>query len=193
MPVESLVETALRDPDPDGTARWQAIAALHERGDLETFTAARRLCGGPTTAERMLGVDILGRLGFVDRSLPILRFMAASEDDPMVLHSVLIAFGHLRDRRALPSAISLSEHPDAGVRYGAAYALPNIMGDRPDPAGMAALRRLAADPDDDVADWACLGVALVSGAAGARSPGSAGRGLTAGGEVQDVRGQVLDP
>ncbi|WP_326819363.1 HEAT repeat domain-containing protein [Streptosporangium sp. NBC_01756] len=174
--VESLIETALRDQDQDGTIRWHAITLLHARGDLQTFLAARRLCAGETVSERMLGVDILGRLGFVERSLPVLRFLAASEDDCMVLYSVLIAFGHLRDRRALPSVIALGEHPDRRVRYGAAYALPNIMGSPPDPMGLAALRRLIRDPDDDVADWACLGLAL-----------STGR------EVEDVRRQVLDP
>ncbi|MGV9774079.1 HEAT repeat domain-containing protein [Streptosporangium sp. NPDC003464] len=174
--VESLIETALRDQDHDGTIRWHAITMLHARGDLETFTAARRLCAGDSAAERMLGVDILGRLGFVDRSLPVLRFLAASEDDRMVLYSVLIAFGHLRDRRALPSVIALGEHVDPRVRYGAAYALPNIMGSPPDPMGLAALQRLAKDPDDDVADWARLGLAL-----------------STGGEVDDVGGQVLDP
>ncbi|GAA3443525.1 HEAT repeat domain-containing protein [Planomonospora venezuelensis] len=172
VPVSSLIEEALRDPDQDGTARWQAITALHERADLETFTAARRLCGGGSAAERMLGIDVLAGLGFTDRSLPVLRYLAASEDDPMVLYSVLIAFGHLRDPRALPSVITLSEHPDAGVRYGAAYALPNIVGSPPDPAGLAALRRLAADPDDDVADWACLGMALVGGSPPAENGGA---------------------
>ncbi|MFC4058588.1 HEAT repeat domain-containing protein [Planomonospora corallina] len=159
--VASLIEAALEDPDHDGAVRWQAITLLQQRGDLETFTAARRLCAGETEAERMLGVDILGRLGFTDRSLPVLRFLAAAEDDPMVLYSVLIAFGHMRDRRALPSVIELSEHPDAGVRYGAAYALPNIVGRPPDPAGLDALRRLTSDPDEDVADWACLGMTLL--------------------------------
>jgi HEAT repeat protein len=174
--VESLIETALQDQDHDGTIRWQAIAVLHARGDLETFTAARRLCAGDTASERMLGVDILGRLGFTDRSLPVLRFLAASEDDCMVLYSVLIAFGHLRDRRALPSVIALGEHADPRVRYGAAYALPNIMGNPPDPMGLGALRRLSRDPDHDVAEWARLGLAL-----------STGR------EVEDVRRQILDP
>ncbi|SNS93265.1 HEAT repeat-containing protein [Streptosporangium subroseum] len=174
--VESLIETALRDQDQDGAIRWQAINELQKRGDLETFTAARRLCSGKTPAERMLGVDILGRLGFVGRSLPVLRSLSVREDDCLVLYSVLIAFGHLRDRRALPSVIALAEHADPRVRYGAAYALPNIMGNPPDPTGLSALRRLINDPDDDVADWACLGLAL-----------STGR------EVENVRGQLLDP
>jgi HEAT repeat protein len=177
--VDELIQAALADEDPDGPSRWQAIAALQQRGDLETFTAARRLCAGTTAAERVLGVDILGELGcgrpFTDKTIPVLRYLAASEDDTSVLYSVLIAFGHLRDPRALPSVIELSTHPQATVRYGAAYALPNILGRPADPTGLAALRRLAADPDEDVADWASLGIAL------------------AGGHADDVRRQVLDP
>ncbi|MEU1733497.1 HEAT repeat domain-containing protein [Streptosporangium sp. NPDC020145] len=187
--VETLIETALRDRDQDGTIRWKAIAMLHERGDLETFTAARRLCAGNTATERMLGVDILGRLPFVDRSLPVLRFLAAAEDDCMVLYSVLIAFGHLRDGRALPSVVTLSEHEDSRVRYGVAHALPKIIGAPPDPAGLAVLERLTGDPCEDVAEWARLGLALSTG----REIEGGGWEGSAGGEVDDVGRHVLDP
>ncbi|MET9066760.1 HEAT repeat domain-containing protein [Streptosporangium sandarakinum] len=191
-PVAALIETALRDQD-DGEVRWHVIGLLGERHDLETLAAARRLCDGGTVAERTLGADILGRLGLPDRSLPILRALAAREEDRTVLYSVLIAFGHLHDRRALPSVIRLSEHPDSRVRYGAAYALPNIVGRPPDPTGLTALRRLAADPDDDVAEWACLGLALSTGGAVDDGRPAGGGRRSAGGEVDDVRGDVLDP
>ncbi|MFC4529754.1 HEAT repeat domain-containing protein [Sphaerisporangium dianthi] len=163
--VGELIAVALEDDDPDGPARWKAVDALHARGDLETFTEARRLCASDSRAERVLGVDILGELGtpqrpFVDKTLSVLRYLAASDDDVRVLHAVLIAFGHLRDQRALPSVIELSTHPDPTVRYGAAYALSHVVGRPPDPAGLAALRRLATDPDEDVADWAALGLIL---------------------------------
>lgn len=164
MATRDLIETALADADPDGPVRWHVISVLQEQGDLEAFTQARRLCAGESVAERLLGVDIMGRLcAFKDRTLTVLRFLAASESEPMVLYSVLIAFGHLGDPRSLPSVIELAEHADPRVRYGAAYALPNIVGNPPDPAGLAALRCLAADTDDDVADWATLGMALATG------------------------------
>ncbi|MCT9932387.1 HEAT repeat domain-containing protein [Planotetraspora sp. A-T 1434] len=178
--VDDLIQMALNDRDPDGAVRWQAISVLQGRGDLETFTVARRLCASATAAERVLGVDILGELGrdrpFADRTLPVLRYLAASETDSQVLYAVLIAFGHLRDPRALPSVIELSTHDRATVRYGAAYALPNVLGKPPDAAGLAALGRLADDPDEDVADWASLGLRLASG-----------------GKIEDFGGQVLDP
>jgi HEAT repeat protein len=159
--VRDLIEAALRDSDPDGPLRWHVISLLGQRGDLESFVEARRLCAADGVAERLLGVDIMGMLrAFVDRTLPVLRYLAASEGDAMVLYSVLIAFGHLGDPRSLPSVIDLAGHDDARVRYGAAYALQHVLGDPPDPAGLDMLRTLAADSDADVAGWASLGVAL---------------------------------
>ncbi|MFC4010883.1 HEAT repeat domain-containing protein [Nonomuraea purpurea] len=159
--ARDLIEAALGDTDPDGPLRWHVISVLCQRGDLESFIEARRLCAADTVEERMLGVDIMGMLRpFVDRTLPVLRFLAASEDDAMVLYAVLIAFGHLGDPRSLPSVIDLAAHMDARVRYGAAYALQHVLGDPPDRAGLEALRRLAADSDADVAGWASLGVSL---------------------------------
>src|SRR5690606_27308604 len=141
------------------------------------------------TAERVLGADILGELGrgrpFTDRTLPVLRCLAASETDPRALYAVLLAVRHLRDRRALPSVIELAEHTHPAVRYGAAYALPHVMGDPPDPAAVAALHRLARDPDDDVAGWASLGLTL--------GGGRSATDTVPGGEGDDIGGQVLDP
>lgn len=163
--VRDLIQAALRDSDPDGALRWHVISLLRERGDLESFIEARRLCAADSVSERLLGVDIMGMLRpFVDRTLPVLRYLAASEDDAMVLYSVLIAFGHLADPRSLPSVIDLAAHDDPRVRYGAAYALQHVLGDPPDRAGLETLRALAADDDADVAGWAALGVALRSGA-----------------------------
>jgi HEAT repeat protein len=163
--VRELIQAALRDTDPDGALRWHVISLLRERGDLESFIEARRLCAADSVAERLLGVDIMGQLRpFVDRTLPVLRYLAASEDDAMVLYSVLIAFGHLADPRSLPSVIELAAHDDPRVRYGAAYALQHVLGEPPDRAGLETLRALAGDEDADVAGWAALGVALRSGA-----------------------------
>ncbi|MED7928296.1 HEAT repeat domain-containing protein [Nonomuraea bangladeshensis] len=162
--VRDLIEAALRDSDPDGPLRWHVISVLRQRGDLESFIEARRLCAADTVTERLLGVDIMGMLRpFADRTLPVLRYLAASEDDAMVLYSVLIAFGHLADPRSLPTVIELAAHRDPRVRYGAAYALQHVLGDPPDPSGLRTLRTLAADSDADVAGWASLGVALWSG------------------------------
>jgi len=162
--VRELIEAALDDPDPDGPVRWQVISMLREQGDLESFIEARRLCAADSVAERLLGVDILGMLPvYVDRTLPVLRYLAAGEDDAMVLYSVLIAFGHLADPRSLPSVIDLAGHADSRVRYGAAYALQHVLGNPPDRTGLATLRRLTGDSDADVAGWASLGIALATG------------------------------
>jgi HEAT repeat protein len=180
MDVEALIQAALTDVDAAGAARWRAITVLQRLADMDTFKAARRLCASAVAEERVLGADILGEIGrdrpFADRTLAVLRFLAASETEPRVLYSVLIALGLLRDPRALQAVIELSRHEDASVRYGAAYALPNLLGEPPDAVGMAALCRLADDEDGDVADWATLGLAL-----------------TSGGKIEYFGGQVLDP
>ncbi|WP_219471179.1 HEAT repeat domain-containing protein [Nonomuraea rhizosphaerae] len=185
--VRCLIEAALGDDDPDGPVRWHAISVLRQRGDLESFIEARRLCAADDVRERLLGVDIMGMLDrFVDRTLPVLRYLAASDDDIMVLYSVLIAFGHLADPRSLPSVMDLAAHADPRVRYGAAYALQHVLGDPPDRAGLEALRALAADSDADVADWASLGVALTTGGeidAHDLLPPRDQNPLTAGGEI----------
>ena len=68
--VRCLVEAALADADPDGPVRWQVIAELRRRADVESFIEARRLCASDRVEERLLGVDILGMLRpFVDRSV----------------------------------------------------------------------------------------------------------------------------
>ncbi|MFG1680941.1 HEAT repeat domain-containing protein [Nonomuraea sp. NPDC049269] len=162
--VRGLIEAALDDDDPDGAVRWHVISVLRQRDDLESFIEARRLCAADDVTQRLLGVDIMGMLkAFADRTLPVLRYLAASGDDVMVLYSVLIAFGHLADPRSLPSVLDLAVHDDPRVRYGAAYALQHVLGDPPDRAGLNALRALAADSDPDVAGWAALGVALTTG------------------------------
>ena len=96
--------------------------------------------------------------------------------------------------------IALAEHDDPRIRYGAAYALPNIMGSPPDPTGLAALRRLTLDPDEDVADWARLGLALSTGREIEDVSTDAGLRTSRGGveestgrEVEDVGRDVLDP
>ncbi|WP_285585595.1 HEAT repeat domain-containing protein [Herbidospora sp. NBRC 101105] len=153
MPFEELISRALVSDTDD--ERWEIVAALHRRGDAGIFEAAARLCAGDLSGERELGADVLAQLGhrgdakpFLDRSLPILREMARRECDPKVLRSVLFALGHLGDGRALPEVLNSAGHSHNGVRYAAAWSLPNVM--RTDDAeAVAALVRISRETDDD--------------------------------------------
>lgn len=96
MSVRDLVEAALADPDPSGSARERVIHALCARGDLESFTVARRLCAADSAAERLLGVRIIGGLhDFRERALPILRYLAVGDDDQDVRVAALASAGQI--------------------------------------------------------------------------------------------------
>lgn len=126
-----------------------------------------RLLGAADPLARTLGADLLGQLsarvgcpdvaGIVDALL--LRLDVETDADP--LSSVIVALGHAQDERAKTPVIAFAGHENASVRQAVAFALPLQKYDEP---VVAALRRLTADPDDDVRDWATFGLAN-SGAA----------------------------
>ncbi|TKK90806.1 hypothetical protein FDA94_03305 [Herbidospora galbida] len=152
----NALDRALLLPNTDDE-RWEIVTALHRRGDAGTFEAAARLCAGDRSEERELGADVLAQLGN-PQSLPVLRDMARREADPTVLRSVLIALGHLGDKRAFPEVLGLAGHDHPGVRYAAAWSLPNVMPDD-DPDAVAALVEISREADDDNRDCATTALA----------------------------------
>ena len=66
------------------------------------------------------------------------------------------AVGHSGDGRASGGVIALADHADAGVRDAVATALPALGLDEP---ALEVLRQLSQDADDDVRDWATIGLA----------------------------------
>ncbi|WP_083974089.1 HEAT repeat domain-containing protein [Herbidospora daliensis] len=158
-PIEEMVRRALTRPDRDDAERWETIARLHKRGDAETFDAAARLCAGERSEERELGADILAQLAYrPGPRLAVLREMARREDDPAVLRSVLFALGHIGDESAFPEVLRSAGHEDAGVRYAAAWSLPEVMR-HDDAEAVAALIRISRETGDDNRDCATTGLA----------------------------------
>ncbi|GAA1752170.1 HEAT repeat domain-containing protein [Luedemannella helvata] len=92
---------------------------------------------------------------------------ARVEIEPAVLWSLARALGDTRDARAVPVLVDLAAHGDTDVRYMVATALPWVLGDDPDPAGLAALLALCRDDEVSVRDWATYGLGQVSAADGA--------------------------
>jgi HEAT repeat protein len=168
--VELLITRAMAFADADGdadeVARNELLAALHASSDERVFAKALELVASGSARERILGADILGQLGrpagrpFLEQTLATLLDLCTREQDPDVLSSVVTAFGHLADDRALPCVLGFVGHVDPGLRQCVAFALPSLI-DEQKPAGrrgVEALVVLTDDRDDDVRDWATFGL-----------------------------------
>lgn len=149
--VPSLIELAL---SPDEETAAEATMALQRRGDAETLDAMRTLLGDPRPRRRSLAADVIGQLGVPERTLPEECYQAlaarfAVEDDAAVLGDLGIAFGHLRDPRAIALLLPHAHHADPRVRYGVVMGL---MG-HDDADALDALVALSTDADPEIRNW----------------------------------------
>jgi HEAT repeat protein len=156
-PTEELIRIALTETDED--AAWKPVTVLHYRGSAEVLSHAQRLCTSTMPKERILGANILGQLGIPARAFPEECFhtmaeMLRQEEDPDVLNSVGIAFGHLKDARAVPLLAPLAQHPSADVRFGVVCGVSCQSG----ALAIQTLILLSRDEDDHVRDWATFGL-----------------------------------
>jgi HEAT repeat protein len=147
----------------DEEERAAIVAQLHARTDRAAFEGACALARSGGLAERVLGLEILGQIGypagrpFLEDTLPVV-LACCGDDRPEVLASAIIALGHLADTRALPAVLARVAHPSEEVRFAVAFALPSAAGDPPAGEAAAALVSLTRDPDPDVRDWATMGL-----------------------------------
>lgn len=178
-PAEVLLRRVLpyRDLDEDDETWWAAVHALQSRHDEETFQALARLCESDDPVEREFGVDVLAEFGrqpgfgkergpghdaerdpYHDRVLAILRDMARRETEPAVVEALLHAFGHRADERALPEVLKIVDSPGREPTVHDPVALAAVL-PPDDEDGLAALIRLSECADDEVRDWATMGIA----------------------------------
>ncbi|GAB3848359.1 HEAT repeat domain-containing protein [Dactylosporangium cerinum] len=163
MTLDELLHRASALADTDAEARWEIVVELHRRTDREAFEAACRFARAVGTADRVLGLDILGQIGFaadrpfLEETLPVL-IAAGTDDRPDVIAAAVTALGHVGDHRGLPAVLGHARHVSDEVRYAVAVALPAVAGDPPDPRAVAGLIRLSADADPEVRDWATFGL-----------------------------------
>jgi HEAT repeat protein len=149
--------------DHEAQERWDIVGEMQRRTDRPAFEAARSLASSGHVDEQVLGLDILGQIGypkdrpFAAETLPIL--VAACDDgSPVVLDSAITALGHLADPRGLAAVLGQLAHSEVAVRFAVAWALPCVAGDPAADEAIAALIRLSADPDPGVRDWATFGL-----------------------------------
>jgi HEAT repeat protein len=147
--------------ETDEDRRWDALRAFVIREP----SAARRLgemgLSSNNPRAREVAADVLGSVASVDKPsaaavADLLIACLAVEEVPTVLDAVITALGHAGDSRARVAVMKHGEHPDENVRFAVAWSLPSLGLDED---SLAALRRLSADPDEDVRDWATFGLA----------------------------------
>lgn len=167
LPFDEMVERAMpyRDIDEEAETWWTVASSLSRRGDGETFDAVVRLSASEDPRKREFAVDVLAEFGFTDdekpfleEALPILRRMAATEGDERVLRSLLGALGHHADPRSLPEVLEIITS-DGWTRTQADPAALAAVLPPGHAEGLALLISMTEDPDEEVRDWATMGLA----------------------------------
>jgi HEAT repeat protein len=145
--------------DDDDSEYWLIISEVRERGSSCEFNAAKTLTESIDAIERAIGADILGQLGwgqktFQEESVVILIPLLSDEADD-VIASAAFSLGHRDDPRCIPHLVKLIEHDNPFVRYGVVFGLIGF----DDEQAVNALSQLSRDSDYDVRNWATFGLA----------------------------------
>jgi HEAT repeat protein len=155
---DELVRELLADPDAD---RWLTLVGSYVREDP---WRARRLGEGLLASgsdpERAIGADLMGQVAAFDSAQAeeianALMAALTAEVTPAVVESLIAALGHTRAEQAKDAVLGFADHADPDVRFSVAVALPAVGFDDD---VVAALRRLSADENADVRDWATFGL-----------------------------------
>ncbi|MBB4921564.1 HEAT repeat domain-containing protein [Kitasatospora kifunensis] len=163
--LEVLRAAALLDQDEH--EYWRVVGEFHRRADRSAFEAACVVARAEDMCERMIGLSVLGQLGFgagrpfLEETLPVV-IEACDDRRTDVVQSAVVALSHLADPRGLAAVLGQEGHQDEEVRQAVAFALPSVAGDPACPEAVDALIRLSGDRSDYVRDWATFGLRLES-------------------------------
>ena len=150
--TSELIAAYLQTPDDSEAA--DLITTIQYRGGAEEFRQGFALMANKNARERAAGAEILGQLGWQDRTFleeSVDALLGALIDtDDHVLQSVIFALGHREDPRAIDALLPFVDHPSADIRYAAVHGLmphdvPNVV---------TAVAKLSRDSDRDVRNWA---------------------------------------
>jgi HEAT repeat protein len=144
--------------DDDDSEYWCIIGEVRERGSSCEFNTAKTLTESTDAIERAIGADILGQLGwgqktFQEESVIILIPLLADKADD-VIASAAFSLGHRKDSRGIPHLVKLIGHNNPWVRYGVVFGLIGF----DDKQAVNALIQLSSDSDYDVRNWATFGL-----------------------------------
>jgi len=152
---------------------WEAIRSLRGLGCQLVFDRVKAWCSSPEPTKRTRAANVLSQLRrltkpkppfgstseqvFRDESFALIARMLEHEEHLDALKAEIYAFGHLDDIGAVPLITHYVNHPSEDVRYALAFSLGSL---HEHPASVAALTKLAGDPDKDVRDWAIFGLGV---------------------------------
>jgi hypothetical protein len=156
----------------EDSSAWKAVSKLRCGGRLVFDYAAQWIQSG-SARKRARAAAILGQLGrcgrrsgrtrsehaFPQESFTLLRSALSVETDQGAICSILAALGHLYLPDAVPFIVPFASHPNANVRFDAAFALGCYPSE---PASLEALETLMDDTDEDVRNWAIFGIGVQS-------------------------------
>lgn len=151
-----LIEQAYTEQDQE--KYWQIIGILHKRGAVNEFRLAEDLCRNQDPVRREIGADVLGQLGWQNRSCHtesvaiLMRLLTDSEAN--VVASAAFSLGHRQDAVAIPELIKLIQHSNQRVRLGITFGLCG----HEDQRAIEALITLSGDNDEEVRNWATFGL-----------------------------------
>jgi HEAT repeat protein len=161
-PTQELVNLLLtnRDEDEADSVYWSAMSALHCRGTVDVFEAARSLCLSRCPLEQRIGCGILAQLGcperpFASASFPLVVSVIRRTDDKDTLANGLCALGWLADPRGVEVVLRYIGHADSDIRYWVTHALTAMNEDERSIEGLILLTN---DSDSDVRDWSTFGL-----------------------------------
>lgn len=136
----------------------ESLALVHYRGGEEEFQIGKSYLGSKDPVDRVLGADILAKLGWQDRTYlnesVRLLIPALKDKDEFVVYSACCALGHRCDPSAIPHIVELSNSPSATIRYGVVSALLGQDGEE----AIDVMITLSSDTDRDVRNWAMFGL-----------------------------------
>ncbi len=156
LSTAEIIELAYANQDEE--EYWCHIAILHQRGTICEFEAAKELSESADPVRREIGADILGQLGWSERTFQaesveiLIKLLADPEDD--VVASAAFSLGHRNDPAAIATLIKLINHPNDRVRFGVTTGLSC----HDDSHAIEGLIVLSNDKDEEVRNWATFGL-----------------------------------
>lgn len=147
--------------EPDEDRRWEMLRNFVPSDIRVARGAGEEGLDARDPRTRQVAADILGVVASLDPSsssgiADALMPRVGTEQDVDALDALIVSLGHAGDTRARSTVLTRVEHPNEKIRLAVAWTLPCLdLDDR----ALEALRRLSADRDDDVRNWATFALA----------------------------------